>query len=250
MIWRFIAIAATCFTTLAHAQSDPLLVGAAASLSDALRELSELYRPHSPAEQIAYQFAGSGTLQRQIENGAPVDIFISAAPEPMDALEKQNLLDPGSRVNLLSNSLVLVTLAETASINGFTDLADAKVKHVAIGDPRTVPAGAYATQVFTALKLPPELDRKLVRLLDVRQVLASVVSGNADAGVVYQSDAFSSKKVRVAAVAPPGSHAPIVYPMAVMKRSRRIDDARRFANFLRTEEASAVFRKHHFNPVE
>ncbi|HET6409545.1 MAG TPA: molybdate ABC transporter substrate-binding protein, partial [Chthoniobacteraceae bacterium] len=136
------------------------------------------------------------------------------------------------------------------SIQGFADLATPKVKHVAIGDPRTVPAGAYATQLFTFLKLTSELDRKLVRLLDVRQVLAAVVSGNADAGVVYRSDALSSNKVRVAATAPPESHARIVYPMAVLKRSRRIEDARRFANFLRTEEVAAVFRKHHFSPVE
>ena len=121
---------------------------------------------------------------------------------------------------------------------------------VAIGDPLTVPAGKYASQVLKSLNLSESVAPKLVRLLDVRQVLAAVVSGNSDAGFVYRTNALISDKIRVAAIASAESHDPIIYPVAVLKRSKRLEDAKKFARFLQTEEAAAIFRKHQFEPVE
>jgi len=233
-----------CFSNAAHAE--PLLVSAAASLTDALREITEAYQQAKPGRQITYNFGGSGTLQHQIENGAPVDVFISAASEPMDALDKQELLLPGSRIDLLTNTLVLIAPKDRQDLSSFADLTAPQVKHLAIGEPRTVPAGLYAIECLSAQNLLPQVQTKLVRLLHVRQVLAAVETGNADAGLVYRTDAAISKKVRTVATAPPGSHRPIKYPVAIVRRSQQPAEAQEYVNFLRSAPARALFEKHGF----
>ncbi|RYD83375.1 MAG: molybdate ABC transporter substrate-binding protein [Verrucomicrobiaceae bacterium] len=248
MLWkvsRAVVLLLCCTPISLAVAGERLLVSAAASLEGALREADKSFQRGSKVE-ITYNFGGSGTLQKQIENGAPVDVFISAATAPVDAVEKQNLLHPGSRTNLLTNSLVLITSRERQDIQSFSDLTGRQVKYVAIGEPNSVPAGVYAMECFTAQNLTPQITPKLVRLLNVRQALAAVATGNADAGMVYRTDAEQSKLVRIVAVAPLQSHQPILYPAAIMRRSKNLETARRYIAFLQSDTARVIFEKHGF----
>ena len=216
-----------------------LTVSAAASLTSALTKAQALYAQTQPDVKLAFNFSGSGVLQQQIEAGAPVDVFISAAAKQMDALEKKSLLLAGTRRDLLTNRLVLISSKNATGIGGLGDLVKPDVKRIAIGDPRSVPAGAYAIDVLGALGLAVQIEPKLVRMLDVRQVLTAVETGNADAGFVYLTDARLSEKVRIAATADTPS--PIVYPIAVIHDTKQPDAATAFADFLTSGPVRAVF---------
>ncbi|BAZ21276.1 molybdenum ABC transporter periplasmic molybdate-binding protein [Kalymmatonema gypsitolerans NIES-4073] len=223
-----------------------LLVSAAASLKDALGEINTLYQQSKPGVNISYNFGASGALQQQIEQGAPADVFISAAKKQIDALEQKGLLVPGTRTNLANNRLVLVVPSNSTGVTSFNTLTDPKVKKIAIGEPRSVPAGQYAEEVLQKLNIYDKIKTKLVLANNVRQVLASVESGNADAGLVYGSDAKISDKVKVAVVADDKSHSPIVYPMAVLKSSKNVDAAKDFVKFLSSDQTKGVLRKYGF----
>ncbi|ARV62685.1 molybdate ABC transporter substrate-binding protein [Nostocales cyanobacterium HT-58-2] len=223
-----------------------LLVSAAASLKDGLEEIKTVYQQSKPNVNLSYNFGASGALQQQIEQGAPADIFISAGKKQMDALEQKGLLVSGTRTNLANNSLVLVVPSNSTGVTSFNTLADAKVKKIAIGEPRSVPAGQYGEQVLQKLNLLQTVKPKLVYANNVRQVLASVESGNADAGLVYATDAKISDKVKVVVVADDKSHSPIVYPMAVLKSSKNVDAAKEFVQFLSSEPAKTVLKKYGF----
>jgi len=185
-------------------------------------------------------------LQRQIEQGAPVDIFISASPKEMDSLESQGLLLPSTRKNLAKNSVVLIVPAGTSQISGFSDLVKSSVKSIAIGEPQTVPAGRYAQEVLMHLKLYDQLKPKVVLAKDVRQVLTYVETGNADAGIVYATDAKISKKVSLVATAPQDSHSPVLYPGAVLRNSANPAAAKTFLEFLAGDTARGIFEKFGF----
>ena len=223
-----------------------LLISAAASLKEALEEIKPLYQQSKSNVKINYNFGSSGTLQQQIEQGAPVDIFISAAKKQVDALEQKGLLVPGTRNIIAKNRLVLVVPKNAVGITSFYSLKDAKVKKIAIGEPRSVPAGQYAQQVLEKLKIWSEIKSKLVFANNVRQVLASVESGNADAGLVYVTDAKISDKVKVVVTADEKYHSPIIYPLAVVKRSKNIDAAKEFSQFLSSNQAKTVLKKYGF----
>jgi molybdate transport system substrate-binding protein len=223
-----------------------LLISAAASLKEALEEIKPLYQQSKPNVNINYNFGSSGALQQQIEQGAPADIFISAAKKQVDALEQKGLLVPGTRNIIAKNRLVLVVPKNVVGITSFYSLKDAKVKKIAIGEPRSVPAGQYAQQVLEKLKIWSEIKSKLVFANNVRQVLASVESGNADAGLVYITDAKISDKVKVVVTADEKYHSPIIYPLAVVKRSKNIDAAKEFSQFLSSNQAKTVFKKYGF----
>lgn len=223
-----------------------LLVSAAASLKDALGEINPLYQQSKPGVNISYNFGASGALQQQIEQGAPADIFISAGKKQIDALEQKGLLVPGTRANLANNRLVLVVPSNSTGVTSFNTLADSSVKKIAIGEPRSVPAGQYAEEVLRKLNLYDKIKNKLVLANNVRQVLAAVESGNADAGLVYASDAKISDKVKVAVVADDKSHSPIVYPMAVLKSSKNVEAAKDFLKFLSSDQTKGVLRKYGF----
>nr|WP_174783223.1 MULTISPECIES: molybdate ABC transporter substrate-binding protein [unclassified Dolichospermum] len=223
-----------------------LLISAAASLKEALEEIKPLYQQSKPNVNINYNFGSSGALQQQIEQGAPADIFISAAKKQVDALEQKGLLVPGTRNIIAKNRLVLVVPKNAVGITSFYSLKDAKVKKVAIGEPRSVPAGQYAQQVLEKLKIWSEIKSKLVFANNVRQVLASVESGNADAGLVYITDAKISDKVKVVVTADEKYHSPIIYPLAVVKRSKNVDAAKEFSQFLSSNQAKTVFKKYGF----
>ena len=223
-----------------------LLISAAASLKEALEELKPLYQQSKPNVNINYNFGSSGALQQQIEQGAPADIFISAAKKQVDALEQKGLLVPGTRNIIAKNRLVLVVPKNAVGVTSFYSLKDAKVKKIAIGEPRSVPAGQYAQQVLEKLKIWSEIKSKLVFANNVRQVLASVESGNADAGLVYITDAKISDKVKVVVTADEKYHSPIIYPLAVVKRSKNVDAAKEFSQFLSSNQAKSVFKKYGF----
>jgi molybdate transport system substrate-binding protein len=226
-------------------QRPALTLSVAASLQDAITEAESVYqREHGPVD-FRNNFGASGTLAREIEDGAPVDAFIAAGGKPMDQLETEALLQPGSRMNLLRNSLVLIA-PRGSSLQGFEQLGGSQVKLVALGDPASVPAGMYGKQTLEALHLYDKIRSKLVLGKDVRQVLTYVETGNADAGLVYATDALISNKVRTVAVAPEESHDPIVYPVAEVKATKNDAAVRAFLAFLTSSEARAIFVKHGF----
>src|SRR6202041_2377490 len=195
----------------------PVTMSAAISLKDALDQLGREYERDHPGAKVTFNYGGSGTLQRQIEQGAPVDLFFSAAEKQMDQLQEKGLVDAGTRRNIVANRLVLIAPAANQSLHGFDGLTDPSVKIVALGEAATVPAGMYARQTLDKLGLLAAVEKKAVYAKDVRAVLTYVETGNADAGVVYQSDAQGSTKVRIVATAPADAHDPIVYPAAVIK---------------------------------
>lgn len=231
-------------------QTASLTISAAMSLKDALNELGGLYEQRHPGTKITFNYGGSGTLQHQIEQGAPVDMFFSAAVKQMDTLQSEGLLISDTRLDIVGNELVLVVPAGADRVKGFADLAAPDVKTIALGEPATVPAGMYARQVFEHLGMLAAIEKKIVYAKDVRTVLTYVETGNADAGIVYRTDAHSSTKARMAAAAPAGSHQPIVYPAAVLKDSKSIAAARAFLEFLSSPEARAIFSKYGFTTPE
>ncbi|BAU12122.1 molybdate-binding periplasmic protein [Leptolyngbya sp. NIES-3755] len=223
-----------------------LLVSAAASLKEVLEEIKPLYQKTRSDINLTYNFGASGALLQQIEQGAPADIFISAAARQMDALDQKGALVPGTRSNFANNQLAIVVPKNSTSVTRIISLREPAIKRIAIGEPRSVPAGQYAEQVLQKLNLIDDVKSKLVYANNVRQVLAAVESGNADAGFVYVTDARISDKVKVAVVAPESFHSSIVYPMAVLKSSKNVDAARAFVTHLSGSEARGVLRKYGF----
>ncbi|MCC5627241.1 molybdate ABC transporter substrate-binding protein [Nostoc sphaeroides] len=226
--------------------STSITVSAASSLKDALQDIKILYQQSKSNINISYNFGASGALQQQIEQGAPADIFISAGKKQVDALEQKGLLLAGSRTNLANNTLVLIVAQDVFGITSFANLTDSKIKKIAIGEPRSVPAGQYGEEVLKNLKLYDQLKSKFVFGNNVRQVLAAVESGNAQAGIVYATDAKTSNKVKVVVTADEKLHSPIVYPVAVIKGSKNISAAKQFVQFLSGSQAKTVLRKYGF----
>ncbi|HEY9851542.1 MAG TPA: molybdate ABC transporter substrate-binding protein [Leptolyngbyaceae cyanobacterium] len=230
-----------------NAESTTLLIAAAASLQDALKELDPIFEKANQGITVNYNFAASGPLQQQIEQGAPVDVFISAATKQMDVLQKKNLIVTNTRRNLLTNSLVLVVPSNsTLGLNSFQQLTNPNVKKISMGEPRSVPAGQYAQELFKNLGILEQVKPKLVYGNSVRNVLGTVESGNADAGIVYSTDAKVSARVKQVATAASNQHSPIVYPMAVISASRHQQAAGTYAQFLTSPQAQAIFKKYGF----
>ncbi len=228
-----------------------LNVSAAASLTDALKEINSLYLQQNSGVALTANFAGSGTLQKQIEQGAPADVFISAAPTQMDSLQNQGLILSETRRDLLNNNVVLIVPDDNKlNITGFADLAGDNIKRIAIGDPKFVPAGTYAQQIFDELGIADQIQTKLILGSDVRQVLSYVESGNVDAGIVYSTDALASDKVKVVASAPEDINAKVAYPVAVIKSSNNADPAKTYINFLFSHEARLIFEKFGFSMAD
>ncbi len=199
-------------------------------------------------DSVVFNFGASGQLAAQITQGAPADAFISAASTEMDQLAKQNLIDPATRRDVCFNSLVLIVPSDAKFVPGsFGELTDSRVGRIAVGQPKIVPAGRYAQQVFDRLKISAALNTRLVFGENVRQVLDFVQRGEVDAGVVYSTDAMAAgAKVRVAATADASMHDPIVYPAAVIKQSAHAEAARRFLDYLSSAPARKVFSAHGF----
>ena len=240
-LWLVTSILTACQPS----QRSTLTLSIAASLQDAIVEIEADYQREHGAVDFRNNFGSSGTLAREIEQGAPVDGLLSAGTKPMDDLQAKGLLASGTRMNLLRNSLVLIAPGDSKLV-GFDDLTAPAIRLVALGDPASVPAGQYGQQTLTSLNLYDKLRTKIVLGKDVRQVLAYVETGNADAGLVYATDARISTKVRVVAVAPESSHDAIVYPVAVVAGSRNQSEMRAFIAYLNSPAAKAVFIQHGF----
>jgi molybdate transport system substrate-binding protein len=237
-------------------QSDSITVSAAISLKDALDELGPMFQVQQHRKiggngtVVTYNYGGSGTLARQIEQGAPVDVFFSAAEKQMDELAAQSLIVTDTRRDLVGNALVLIAPAQSTALHTFQELTGSAVKTLALGETSTVPAGMYARQTLEHLGLFAAIEKKVVYAKDVRAVLTYVETGNADAGMVYQTDANTSHEVRVVALAPADSHDPILYPAAVLRDSKNKPAARAFLEFLQGPDARAVFQKYGFTSAE
>ena len=244
LIGSFLTCAAlACLQTAILAAQ--VTVFAAASLTDSLQEIAGAYEKIS-GDKIVFNFAASGVLARQIEEGAPTDLFFSADQAWADALETKGLLVKETRTNLLANSLVIVIAADSVTVRSPGDLTNAAVQRVALGDPKTVPAGTYAKAHLEKSGLWPGIEAKTVPCENVRAVLAAVESGNVDAGLVYKTDAAISKKVRVVFEVPPGKGPPITYPAALVKDAPQAEAAKKFLDYLAGSEAGAVFAHHGF----
>ena len=225
-----------------------LNVSAGASMTDVMKEINSQYTKTAKNVKIIANFAGVGTLQKQIEQGAPVDIFISAGAAQMDALQKEHLLIESTRKILLTNKIVLIVPADSAlKLNSFNGLVDTSVKKIAIGDPQSVAAGAYAQQTFDLLGITDQVKPKLVLAADVRQVLAYVESGDVDAGIVFLTDAAISNEVKVITNAPDEINNKVIYTLAVIQATKNLDAAKNYVSYLFSAEAKTIFEKYGFS---
>ena len=219
-------------------------VFAAASLTDALKEIAAAYEKES-GDKLVFNFGASSFLARQIEEGAPADIFFSADEVKMDALEKKNLLMTGTRQKLLGNTLVVVIASDSKiTMSAAKDLL--KVKRLALAEPRTVPAGIYAKEYLTKKGLWSALEPKVVPTDNVRAALSAVEAGNVDAGIVYKTDAGISRKVKVAFKVPVSDAPEISYPVAALKESKSPEAAKHFIRYLGSDPSSKVFESFGF----
>lgn len=268
---KFICIAAAavlafgvagCSSTSSEPASDDdeqtgggeLIVFAAASMTDTMNEIAEMYKTINPDVDIVYNFDSSGTLKTQIQEGADCDIFISAAQKQMNQLdinggdentEGLDFVDTDTRFNLVSNSVVLITpVGNPADVESFEDLASDKVSLIALGN-SDVPVGQYSEEIFNYMGIWDELnsESKITFGSNVREVLAQVEEGAVDCGVVYSTDAATTDKVEIAAAAPEGSHQDVTYPAAVLKTSKNPEAAKAFIDYLKTGECTEVFEK-------
>ncbi|MEI2358540.1 molybdate ABC transporter substrate-binding protein [Mesobacillus zeae] len=226
-----------------------LTVSAAASLQDALNEINSNFETDNPNIKVNFNYGGSGGLQQQISQGAPVDLFFSAAEDKFEVLKKEGRIEKDKAVNLVENELVLVVPKKSNSgIKTFDDLV--KAKRIAIGTPESVPAGQYAKETLEYLNIWGKLEEKVIPAKDVRQVLTYVETNNVDAGIVYKTDAQVSSKVEMVATAKKEYHQPIIYPVGVVKTSTHQKEAALFYDYLKSEESLKILEKFGFKRVE
>jgi molybdate transport system substrate-binding protein len=247
----FMLVIAGCSDNEKHPAEEKveLTVSAAASLQDALNKIKTDFENEHPNIVINYNFGASGALQQQIAQGAPVDLFFSAAEDKFDQLIEKGLIAKDKEVDLVGNDLVLVVPKDSSKdINTFDDII--KADRVSLGIPASVPAGKYAKQTLENLKLWESIEHKAVYAKDVRQVLTYVETGNVDAGIVYKTDALLSKKVKLVAVAEENTHQPIVYPVGVIKETANPKEAQQFYEYLQSEKSLGVLKKYGFSEIK
>jgi molybdate transport system substrate-binding protein len=235
---------------LAFAAQTELQVFAAASLTDALREIAPEYEKSS-GDKLVLNLGASSTLARQIQEGAPADLFLSADEAKMDGLEKRKLLLAGTRKSILSNTLVVVVPVDSnLKIGKPADLAMPSIRAIALAEPQSVPAGIYAKEYLRKQGLWTKVIDRLVPTENVRAALAAVESGNVDAGIVYKTDAGISKRVKIAYEVPKAESPSISYPFAVLAGSEHKEAAKKLLAYLESPPALAVFRKYGFLLLE
>jgi molybdate transport system substrate-binding protein len=225
------------------------------SLKNAFAEIGKMYESQHGVPVI-FNFAASGALARQIIGGAPVDVFASAAPKDMDEIADQGLIFPETRLNFAGNRVVLVVPVDApvdtpAVLDSFEGLAAGAIRRIAAGNPKTVPAGRYADEVFRYYGIDDAIAGKLIFTENVRQALDYVARGEVDAGVVYGTDAAAEKHwVRIAAVAAAASHRPVVYPIAVLKDTHNKTAAMAFIEILLSPEGKKILLDQGFGAIE
>jgi molybdate transport system substrate-binding protein len=224
-----------------------ILVSAAASLQDSIKEVIAEYNKANPRIKISFNFGSSGALQQQIEQGAPVDIFISAGNKQITALLDKQLIERSSKVSLLSNSMVVIVPTDSKlALPSITELSKPDFAKIAIGDAEAVPAGSYAKEMLIFYKIWDTIQPKLIFTKDVRQVLSYVESGNVDAGFVYLTDALTSAKSKIALKGDSASHLPIEYPAGIVASTKHSKEANELLNYLKGKEATDIFKKYGF----
>ncbi|MCJ8007051.1 molybdate ABC transporter substrate-binding protein [Lederbergia wuyishanensis] len=226
-----------------------LTISAAASLQNALNDIKLIFEEENPHIKLNFNFGASGALQQQISQGAPVDLIFSAAEDKFNKLVEDGRINQEQGIDLIGNELVLVVpVGSNKGIKSFEDLVNAK--QISIGTPEAVPAGQYAKETLVNLKLWGKLEKKIIYAKDVRQVLTYVETNNVDAGIVYKTDAFISSKVNIVATAKESTHAPIIYPVGVIKDSPHQKEAQRLYEFLQNETAIEIFEKYGFKGLK
>ncbi|MGH8503282.1 MAG: molybdate ABC transporter substrate-binding protein [Gammaproteobacteria bacterium] len=245
----FCALTAFGATCANGALADDVLVFAASSLSDALGAVVARYGKHSD-DRVVASFASSSALARQIESGAPADIYVSADMLWMDYLEKRDLIRAGTRTDLLSNRLVLIAPADSAVkpvdiAAGFPMVELLGNGPLAMGDPAHVPAGLYGKQALKSLHIWSQVNSKVAGAGDVRAALALVASGEAPLGIVYQTDARAENNVKTIGTFPASTHSPIVYPAAVVAPTES-PEAQAFYGYMLSNEAREMFQQYGF----
>jgi molybdate transport system substrate-binding protein len=226
--------------------AEPLTVSAAISLTESLEAAAAAYRAQGGGA-VRFNFAGSNTLARQLINGAPADVFISADEKQMDAAAAA--IDRTTRVDLVTNRLAVMVRAGATGIRTVQDLLRPGVRRVAIGDPAAVPAGVYARRYLEAVGLWEAMQPRLVPVSNVRAAVTAVQNGSADAAMVYESDAaVGGSAVSILVIEGPAAPR-VVYPAAIVAASRHREQASRFLAFLQSPDAAAVFRRYRFTPI-
>ena len=226
-----------------------LNISAAASLKEAMEKIEEEYKKVNENVTLVVNYGASGSLQQQIEQGAPCDVFISAGQKQMKALDEASLLLEGTYKDLLENDLVLIA-PKDSDVSNLDDLITNKVKHIAVGEPSSVPAGKYADEVLVNLDLKDKIKDKLVFAKDVKEVLAWTQSGNAEVGFVYYSDTINTDNVKIVETTPSTSHSAIVYPIAVIKESKKPEAAKEFEDFLLSKDGQVILKDFGYKSVE
>ena len=245
-----VCVFAGCSSTPKPAEKKTIKIAAAASLEKILvQKLIPMYQEANPNVKLEGTYASSGKLQTQIEQGMNVDVFISAANKQMQALNDKGFI--ASSKPLLKNELVLIVPKTNSNpeIKAFTDFT--KAKHPAVGDPKSVPAGQYAKEALTNLKLWNDVEKKLSLGTNVVEVLNWVAEGSADAGLVYATDAVSNGKVKIIAPAPQGSlKKPVIYPVGILKKSANAQEAAKLVEFFNSDKAQKVFQEYGFKKAQ
>ncbi|MER3447060.1 MAG: molybdate ABC transporter substrate-binding protein [Candidatus Dadabacteria bacterium] len=258
ILWFFVLIFAGLLITLssisstyAQRASDGITVAAAISLKDAFSDIGRIFESRT-GTRVVFNFGASGILQKQIEGGAPVDVFASAGEKQINELESKGLIIQETRRDFARNTLVLIVPIDSKlNIHSFDDLVNPNLRRLAIGNPKTVPAGEYSRQLLINMKLWEGLQSKLILAEDVRQVLIYVTRGDVDAGMVYASDVFIAQgKVAMRARAPEALHDPILYPIAVIKGSSKGQLARDFVDLILSPDGQNILRKYGFLSIK
>ncbi|WP_224361576.1 molybdate ABC transporter substrate-binding protein [Hyalangium versicolor] len=241
---RTILLALLLTVSLPALAAEKVLVFAAASTTDALQEIGRTYMKEKGVT-VEFSFGASSDLARQVIAGAPADVFLSADTAKLEQVEKAKLVQEGSRVDLLSNRLVVVVPTDSKrKVGSAADLRE--VKQLALADPAAVPAGLYAKAWMEKAGVWKDVEPRVVPALDVRAALAAVETGRVDAGVVYATDAAQSKRVRVALTIPEADGPRIVYPAAALTQGKASAAGLAFVKYLQGEAARRVFEKYGF----
>lgn len=248
--YQYCAVLATSLLIHTHAfAGNTITVYAAASLTNAVNELETLYEQKNKTE-VKTSYAGSSTLAKQIEAGAPADVFMSADVQWMDYLQNKQLVVPTDRINLLGNRLVVITPKDRPiklKMDKSVDPTKVIQGKLCTGDTKSVPVGKYAKQALSSLGWWEKLEPRLVETEDVRAALNFVARGECQVGIVYATDAAISKDVVVAGIFPENTHPPIIYPVGLIKKNA---DSVKFYKFLQSGQAKAVFKKYGFSVLQ
>lgn len=226
-----------------------ITLSVAASLKEAMEDIQREFEAENPDIKLQINLGASGALAKQIEQGAPVDIFFSAGIKQMEDLKVSNHVSGENIKNILENKLVLITSKENDIVNSFENLTSDAIEKLAVGEPESVPVGQYTMEVLDNLNLVDRLADKFVYAKDVREVLTWVETRNADAGIVYETDAKISSGVKVVEVAKEGLHKSVIYPIAAISASENLEEAQKLIEYIQEEKSEAIFERYGFSPV-